>query len=79
MNEEKIVNSLIPYPTIVLAVDGDVTSINAVLKHYAGYIATLSTRTYIDELGRPYQCVDENLKRRLETKLITKILAFNAV
>ena len=26
--------------------------------------------------GHPHYCVDETLRRRLETKLITKILAF---
>ena len=32
-----------------------------------------------DEGGRLHYCVDETLRRRLETKLITKILAFEAV
>ena len=44
-----------------------------------GYIITLSTRKMYDEGGRLHYCVDETLRRRLETKLITKILAFEAV
>ena len=47
-----------------------------VLKHYEGYIAALSTRKLYDQCGNPHYCVDETLRRRLETKLITKILAF---
>ena len=43
-----------------------------------GYIAKLSTRTMYDEAGNPHLCVDEELRRRLETKLITKILTFKA-
>lgn len=70
-------NHLIAYPLIVLASSGDVDAINAVLKHYEGYIATLSMRQLYDESGNPHLCVDEALRRRLETKLITKILTFN--
>lgn len=51
-------------------------AINAVLKHYEGYIASLSVRKLYDEYGQPHYCVDETLRRRLETKLITKILDF---
>ena len=44
--------------------------------HYEGYIAALSTRKMYDENRQVHYCVDETLRRRLETKLITKILAF---
>ncbi|HCR83480.1 MAG TPA: hypothetical protein DIW07_08705, partial [Lachnospiraceae bacterium] len=43
-----------------------------------GYIAALATRQFYDEYGNCHFCVDEVLRRRLETKLITKILIFNA-
>ena len=59
MSDKTRSNHLLSYPVIVLASGGDVDAINAVLKHYEGYIA-------------------EVLRRRLETKLITKILTFNA-
>lgn len=58
------------------ASNGDIEAINAVLKHYEGYIATLSVRKLYDENGQAHYCVDETLRRRLETKLITKILDF---
>lgn len=70
-------NRLLSYPVITLAASGDVDAINAVLKHYEGYIAALSIRQLYDESGNPHCCVDEALRRRLETKLITKILTFN--
>ena len=70
-------NRLLSYPIIALAASGDVDAINAVLKYYEGYIAALSTRQLLDESGNPHLCVDEALRRRLETKLITKILTFN--
>ncbi len=70
-------NRLLSYPVITLAASGDVDAINAVLKHYEGYIAALSIRQLYDESGHPHFCVDEALRRRLETKLITKILTFN--
>ena len=58
------------------ASNGDIEAINAVLKHYEGYIAALSTRKMYDQNRQVHYCVDETLRRRLETKLITKILAF---
>lgn len=67
---------LLPFPVIVAASNGDVDAINAVLKHYEGYIASLSLRRVYDEDGNGYTIVDEELRRRLETKLIVKILSF---
>ncbi len=70
-------SSLLPYSTIEAAASGNVDAINAVLAHFSRYICALSTRTLYDENGAPYLCVDEEMKRRLETKLITKILDFD--
>ena len=75
-NEEK---NLLPFHIIKAASEGDAEAIQAVLKHYEGYIAKLSTRKMYDEFGRPHNCVDETLRRRLETKLIAKTLAFRPV
>lgn len=61
---------------IKAASEGDVVAINKNLKHYEGYIVTLSTRRFYDESGCVQYCVDETLRRRLETKLITKVLEF---
>ena len=70
-------SSLIPYPVIAAAVRGDPEAVNRVLDHYSGYIAVLSTRTSYDVHGCPYSYVDEELRRRLETKLIIAILDFD--
>lgn len=76
MDKTNNCSKLLPYHIIAAAASGDVEAINKVLKHYEGYIAALSTRTLYDECGNPHYCVDETLRRRLGTKLITKILTF---
>ena len=43
--------NLLPYRVILAASGGDVDALNAVLKHYAGYIDTLATRCLYDENG----------------------------
>ena len=76
MTREQNDSRLLPLTVIEAAAGGDVEAINAVLKHYTGYIARLSMRELYDEFGNPHLCVDEELRRRLETKLITKLLTF---
>lgn len=67
---------LVPFQTIKRASEGDDQAINEILKHYEGYIANLSIRKMYDEYGAVHFCVDETLRRRLETKLIKTILGF---
>ena len=76
-NQKNNTAALLPYSTIEAAATGDVDAINAVLAHFSRYICALSTRTLYDENGVPHLCVDEEMRRRLETKLITKILDFD--
>ena len=79
MNETLTVNKEpLPFNVIEKAIDGDVEAINQVLKHYESYIIALSTRQLYDGDGNAYLCVDWEKKRRLETKLITAILTFDA-
>lgn len=74
----KDTNYLLPYSLIVAAAAGDAEAINRVLRHYEGYIATLSTRRAFDNGDNPCFSVDEWMRRRLETKLIARIVvAFN--
>ena len=68
---------LLPYPVIAAAVGGDPQAVDRVVRHYSGYIAALSMRTSYDENGFPRSQVDEDLRRRLETKLIISILGFD--
>lgn len=69
-------SDLVPFPVIVAASIGDVNAMNVVLNHYSGYIAALATRQLYDEYGNSYLCVDEDMRRRLEAKLITNIIKF---
>ena len=62
---------MIPFPLIVKATDGDTEAINQILHHYRGYIRLMK-----DEYGNQSMVVDEVLRGRMETRLITKILSF---
>ena len=79
MEKSSKCSKLLPYHIIAAAASGDVEAINEVLKHYEGYIAALSTRQLYDENGTPFLGVDEEMRRRLETKLITRILNFKLI
>jgi hypothetical protein len=68
---------LLPYPVIAAASNGDENALHAVVKHYEGYILALSTRRLYDEYGNAHLLLDEELRRELETWLITKILQFD--
>lgn len=67
---------MIPFPVIVAATDGDIEAVNRIVKHYGGYIAKRSLRPMKDEYGNQHMVVDETLRHRMETRLITKILSF---
>ena len=58
------------------AMDGDKISIDKILDFYDPYISKSCIRPLYDEYGNLHYCVDETLRRRQETKLITKVLEF---
>ena len=64
----------IPVPVILAATNGDDEAIAFVVRHYQGYIRALATRPLKDAYGNEYLCVDEDMRLRLETKLIHSIL-----
>lgn len=68
---------MIPYPVIESAVRGDADAVNEVIRHYSGYIAALAKRTGCDVNGNYCTYVDEELRRRLEAKLIVSILGLD--
>ena len=68
---------LIPYPVIAAAVRGDPDAVNQVINHYSGYIAAMSVRKSYDQKGNLCFVVDEDIRRRLETKLTIAILGFD--
>ena len=68
--------TLVPFPLIVKAADGNSEAINQVIRHYRGYMTKRSLRLMKDEYGNQSMVVDEVLRGRMETRLITKILSF---
>ncbi|MBY7141720.1 helix-turn-helix domain-containing protein [Virgibacillus sp. NKC19-3] len=66
----------VPFSLIVQATDGDTEAINYIVKHYRGYITKRSLRPMKDEYGNQYMVVDEVLRGKIQTRLITKILSF---
>lgn len=67
---------LVPFPLIVKAADGNSEAINQIIRHYRGYMTKRSMRLMKDEYGNQSMVVDEVLRGRMETRLITKILSF---
>lgn len=70
--------ALVPYPVIVAATKGDPDALKIVLQHFSGYIASLSMRKLYDERGNAYFGVDEDIRQRLQAKLMRAILTFRA-
>ena len=69
-------NALVPYPVIVAATKGDPDAMKIVLQHFSGYIAHLSMRKLRDESGNTYYGIDEDLRERLQAKLMRAVLSF---
>ncbi len=66
----------IEFRVIECAIAGDVVSINQIVDYFQPYINSRCRRKFIDDNGRSHYGIDECMKRRMETKLITKILDF---
>ncbi len=64
----------LPLPVIQAAMEGDGEALAAVLNYYKGYIRYLAMRPLKDEYGNEYLCVDEDMRLRLEAKLIHSIV-----
>lgn len=64
----------IPVPVILAAMNGDEEALVAVVAHYQNYIRALAKRPLIDAYGNKYLCVDEDIRLRLEIKLILGIM-----
>ena len=64
------------FEIIQAAIEGDAEAINQILSYFQSYINSECKRKYEDEFERIHYVTDEYMKRRLETKLITKILDF---
>ena len=58
------------------ATKGDPDAMKIVLQHFSGYIASLSMRKLCDERGNVYFGVDEDIRQRLQARLMRAILTF---
>ena len=67
---------LLPYPVILAATKGDPDAMKIVMQHYQSYIAHLSMRKIRDENGNTYYGIDEDLRERLQAKLMRAVLSF---
>ncbi|HFD6749716.1 TPA: helix-turn-helix domain-containing protein [Enterococcus faecium] len=73
----KYKQKLIPYVTIFLAVKQDVEAIQTIIHYYESYMIRLCQKPVIadeDSIGNSQ--FDEEMKSRLEIKLMTAILQF---
>lgn len=68
--------SLLPFPVILAATKGDPDAMKIVLQHYASYIAYLSTRKVRDKYGNVYYGIDEDMRERLQAKLMRVVLDY---
>ena len=74
--KEKKYREMPEFETIQSAIEGDAEAINQRLSNFQPSIKSECKREYRDEFGRIHYVADEYMKRRMETKLITKILDF---
>ena len=67
---------LLPFPVILAATKGDPAAMKVVLQHYQSYISYLSMKKIRDENGNTYWGIDEDLRERLQAKLMQAVLNF---
>lgn len=72
-NDER---GLLPYPVIIAATKGDADAMKIVMRNYASYINYLSVQKLRDENGNTYWGVNEDLRDRLQSKLMQAVLSF---
>ena len=76
MRKEYDNNNLLPFEVIAKSTKGDDESINKVLNHFSGYIAKMSVRKIYDNFGNARYIIDDDICKRIENKLVSKILLF---
>ena len=64
----------IPFSILEKAINEDIEAIDYILAHYRNYIIRLSTRVARDENNNEYMYVDDDMRSRLESKLIYSII-----
>lgn len=64
----------ISYGTIVLAKSGDSNAMQSILRYYEHYINLHALRTFYDEYGTRHEIIDDDIRQRIEAKLIYQII-----
>ena len=67
------------YELICAAVKGEEEALNQILRYYDDYINTLATVEAEDEYGKPYHYIDDDLKVRIQMKLVQAIPAWRGL
>jgi hypothetical protein len=70
---------ILPFSAVEAAANGDYDALRAIVNHYRSYITALSVVRLYDPDGTPYSFIDEELRRELELRLITKALGFKFI
>ena len=65
---------LVPYSVIIAAKAGNPEAMNTILQHNAGRITSYSRRIQLDEYGNPHSVIDPEIRDRIVTKLINRII-----
>ena len=66
--------ALLDYYTISAASTGDPDAMAEVLRHFDGFISKLATRTFRDANNVSFSGVDQEMKERMQLKLIASII-----
>lgn len=73
---KKTYRKLPEFEEILAAIEGDAQAMNAILTYFSPYIESECKRRVDEEQDKIRYETDEYMRRRLETKLISKILDF---
>ena len=64
----------VSYQTILGAKAGDSEAMAFILRNYSQYIIYYSRHSFFDKYGNRYELVDEDIKQRIEAKLMYQII-----
>lgn len=67
---------LLPFPVILAAAKGDSEAMGIVVQQYQSYIGYLSMQKIRDDSGNTFWGVDEEIRERLQAKLMKAMLLF---
>lgn len=68
---------ILPFEVIQQATSGNEEALRTVLANYDGYIRTLSTRMIVGDDGCKHYVVDEEIRGRLQGKLMKAVMQFD--